>query len=294
MHRQIEQKSPTDGDYRPEKSFRGEFLLPNSDITFFFVYNAGIMYTQPSDDPIFPAFPSPAKIGGSPLYWNDLQRSSVLACVDTAEVRHPRTGAVLFPKFQSSSELISPMWTGPSVAPSVHLVNMSLVETPSHIRTGYPGISRQFEVYNKLRGFYSSPLDKEQWKTEARRMFSIKLARLQLDVLGAGQGLGWDLPYAKNLLLEYGLNACARVKFRAQGWKNVDLFGLVSLILLAFSLWAFTVEVGETIVLIWLWRRFIAPTLYYLCSMAIDLAVKSTSCIWRCLSWCLNEILKRL
>src|SRR5450432_3100692 len=105
----MQQKSWRDGDHQLEKSLCWEFLLLNSDVSFFFVSTVNLLYTQPSDDPIFPAFLSPGKMTtGDPLYWNNLTRSNVLACVDMAEVRHPRTGAILFPKFQSSSELDSP------------------------------------------------------------------------------------------------------------------------------------------------------------------------------------------
>ncbi|KAF2805194.1 uncharacterized protein BDZ99DRAFT_115075 [Mytilinidion resinicola] len=155
------------------------------------------MYVEPNDDPIFPARPSPARMKeGNRLFWNDLQRSTVLACVDVFELRHPRSGAIWYSRYQNISQLSLPEWQNPSVSKSLHIANMSYF-TPEYFDSKYTGMSEHFQVHKKIRDFYSSPLHREQWKVEARKMFATRLALLQFNILDVAQGLGHDLPYAR-------------------------------------------------------------------------------------------------
>ena len=119
----------------------------------------------------------------------------------------------------------------------------------------FTSMSEHFEVHKKIRDFYSSNLHPEQWKVEARRIFATRLALLQLHVLGIAQGGGHDLPHARNLLLDSGVHACGNILFQAQGWRNLSVSGLVSLLLLAYGVWLSTIEIEGTVLLVWLFRK---------------------------------------
>ncbi|KAI9784188.1 MAG: hypothetical protein M1839_002694 [Geoglossum umbratile] len=207
--------------------FRPELRAPNSLTTIFFVF-PHLFFSAPSDDPVFPAVPAPAYSGFSSLYWNTLQRHSMLGCADTVELRHPRSGAIWYPEFSNASELNSSQWHNPSVDASVRLLNLSL-SIPEYFKAPHLFNSQLFEVHKKLCGPASTPLAREQWKVEARRLLTIRLARLQMDVLGVAQGLGHDFPLAKDALREGGSEECPQIKFRAQGWKNWRLVTLLRL-----------------------------------------------------------------
>ena len=117
-----------------------------------------------------------------------------------------------------------------------------------------------FDVHKKAATIVAStPLEAEQWKFEARRMYMIRAARWQIDVLGTAAGSGWDLPLARNALLDYSgkaggekdldvgvdIDVCRRIKFRSNGWKNVSLSGLATMLLLSGAIWVSTIELGN-------------------------------------------------
>jgi len=58
------------------------------------------------------------------------------------------------------------------------------------------------------------------------------LARARRDVVGLGQARSSDLPYGRNKPLGQTGEACADIKFKANGWENVNLLKLLSLSLL--------------------------------------------------------------
>jgi hypothetical protein len=255
-------------------------------VTIWFVRNINVLHVHPSDDPIFPALDTSQfrTSEGNPLYSNNLERSTVLACADTNEIRHPTTGAIWFPSFQNSSVLNSAEWHPASIMNSAVFIREALLNA-ERFSNRHTADDAHWEAIKKLTALFSSTIDREQWKTEARKMFTIKLARLQLEIFGIGQGAGHDLPYTKNTLFELGFDGCGKIKYRSQGWQNVNIFGLVSLLLLAFCLWASTVEVGETIGLIWLCQNAIAPAALYLWFFVVDTVPRRLAAYWRRLRW---------
>ena len=69
------------------------------------------------------------------------------------------------------------------------------------------------------------------------------------------------MPHARNLLLDSGVHACGNILFQAQGWRNLSVSGLVSLLLLAYGVWLSTIEIEGTVLLAWLFRKVIGPGL---------------------------------
>ena len=70
----------------------------------------------------------------------------------------------------------------------------------------------------------------------------------------------------------------------------MNLFGLVSLLYLAFSIWALTVEIGDTVLLVWLWGEYISPASLYTWRFIAEVALRYSTLaaemvvsVWYCL-----------
>jgi hypothetical protein len=175
-------------------------------------------------------------------------------------IRHPRTGALWYPYFSRDSDLLKPEWNKPSVIGSVTKLNLSFV-TPDNFVGSYSSKSQQFGIHAK-RGILFSHISSEHWKYEAKRLFTIKLARLQMDVVGIAQGIGHDLPGAVDELAERGQSeACRHIKIQRQGWKNLSLTGLLGFLFLDFLIWLFTIEINETIAVVWFTNSYLMPVM---------------------------------
>jgi hypothetical protein len=198
---------------------------------------------------------------GSPLYWNALPYSTVLACVESFEIRNPRSGATWFPRYQDTSQLLLPEWHHPSTFQSIQILNMSYVAFSKQYSNALTLESRHFQVHRKVQSFFSAPLSRDQWKVEVRKMFTTRLALLQQNVLGIAQGVGYDLPTARNVLLDYGRDGCAKIMFQSREWKNISLLGLIGLLILAAVVCVLTTKVGQTTVLVWLLKEGFLPAM---------------------------------
>ncbi|KAJ4369695.1 hypothetical protein N0V83_005458 [Neocucurbitaria cava] len=220
-----------------------ELRAPGSRVSLFFVRPVNIAYTRPSTDPIFPATKSSKfTIGdGQPLYINPLQRSSVFACADTFTIRHPMHRIEWQPRYPNKALLGLPEWKDPDVLTSLHMVNVSFLAR-TQIASRYSDMSMHFNAPRRIRSFYSSPLESEQWKVEVKKMFNTELALLQFNVRGIAQGLGHDLPRAKNLLQELGVDARGKVLFPSQGAKNIRVAELMGFVVGCMACWILTIE----------------------------------------------------
>ena len=119
--------------------------------------------------------------------------------------------------------------------------------------------NHQFGIHGK-RGILFSPITSEYWKIEVQRLFKIRLARLQMDVVGIAQGLGHDLPEAVDELANRGQSAaCRHIKTKVLGWKNISLAGLVGFLVLDFVVWLSTIKVGESVAIVWLTHSYLSP-----------------------------------
>lgn len=155
---------------------------------------------------------------GDPLFMNPLQRSTVFACADTFTLRHPTHHIEWQPRFPSDPILNLPEWKNPDVMVSLHMVNISYL-APTYFTSRYSDMSTHFNAPRRIRSFFSSPLDPQQWKLEAKRIFATELALLQFHILGIAHGVGHDMPRAKNLLDAFGIDARRKVLFPAPGSK---------------------------------------------------------------------------
>ncbi|CAO2648329.1 Nn.00g075960.m01.CDS01 [Neocucurbitaria sp. VM-36] len=230
-------------DLQSPRKWIPELQARGSRVSLFFVRPINIAYTHSSGDPIFPATKSPKFTIGNdqPLFINQLQRSTVFACTDTISIRHPKHHIEWHPRHPNNSLLSLPEWKDPNVLSSLHMVNVSFLAR-KQIDTLYSDMSMHFNAPRRIRSFYSSPLEKDQWKLEVKKMFNTELALLQFNVLGIAQGIGHDLPRAKNLLDEFGIDARGKVLFPAPGAKNIKVAELMGFVVACMACWLLAIE----------------------------------------------------
>ena len=191
-----------------------------------------------------------------------MQHRTVLACTATTAIRNPQTGALWYPHFSPDTDLLLPEWAGsdPAVVATAILLNLTLA-IPEKFTGRYSYETRQFSIHS-LGGYLWNPISDQHWKVEAKRLFTTRLARLQMDIVGVAQGLGHDLPGAVDELARRGLSdTCQHIKYQAQGRRNISLVGLVGLLLLSFFTWLCTIQVNQTVAVIWFTEVYIAPGL---------------------------------
>ncbi|KAL8794971.1 MAG: hypothetical protein Q9195_002553 [Heterodermia aff. obscurata] len=113
---------------------------------------------------------------------------------------------------------------------------------------------------------FSLPLDKNQWQLEAQKLFNVSLARMQIEIIGMTQDVEYPNYTDSEAMLENyfhirSMNPCGLIKLDAEGWQNISVVGFVGMIGLAVGLWTVTMEVGSTIVLVWLYKSVVKPAL---------------------------------
>ncbi|KAF2268910.1 hypothetical protein CC78DRAFT_529546 [Lojkania enalia] len=248
------------------RQWRPELQVPNSRVSLTFIRPINILYTKASSDPIFPATLelSNSEHGsmmqhGDRLYSTPHKRSTVLACADSIEIRNPLNNEIWHLRYQNLTQLKSPAWQ--KVLPSLRMINTSYL-APDYFVTRYTLASAHFNAPRRIRQFYSSPLDPEQWKLEVRRAFHTKLALTQFHVWGIAQGLGYELPRAHDLLAdslfgENGVDARGRIVFPAHGYRNIKVAELMVFLGVSFTAWLVTVGVEDTVLLVWVIRRVV-------------------------------------
>jgi hypothetical protein len=198
--------------------------------------------------------------GGDVLYATPHQHSTVLACADNIEIRHPVSGRIWHPRYQNISQLDDANWQFPRVHSSIHMVNMTYLASEI-FESRYEGMAEHFDAPRRIRRLYSSPLHEEQWKLEVNKMFVTKLALLQFHALSMAQGDVSTLPRATNLLEGYGVDAKGKILFVAAGWRNVKVEVLVGVLALCVVVFAITLREGNEVRSIRLVRTIILPIL---------------------------------
>ncbi|KAF2003061.1 hypothetical protein P154DRAFT_109934 [Amniculicola lignicola CBS 123094] len=233
-----------------------ELDVPDSRVFLYFILPLNILYTNPSTDPIFPATVLAAHMEiGNPLYTTPNQHSTVLACTDSMTFRNPMSNATWFPRYQNLSQLHLPEWKHyHDVVSSLHIMNASYLASEL-FKSRYTSLADYSNAPWHIHDFYSSPLDPEQWKVEARRIFEARLSIFQYHFRGVASGQAHSLPHAENALKNYGVDARGKVLFQARGWKNIKVLETGLLLGVCVGLWVAPIEIGDTVLLIWVMRK---------------------------------------
>ena len=71
----------------------------------------------------------------------------------------------------------------------------------------------------------------------------------------------WD--GLNNLFSNMPVDPCGLIKINAEGWRNISVIGFAGMFGLALGLWLITMEIGETIVLIWFYWKIVKPSSFY-------------------------------
>jgi hypothetical protein len=221
------------------------------------------VYSKLSYDPIFPATVLFGHMpNGNPLYSTPLQRSTVLACADKMEIRHPTSNTTWLPRYQNISQLLLPEWQSFGIKFSLYVVNRSILQS-EYLEFRYERLGEYFDAPRHIHNFYSSPLQREQWKVEVKRTFNTRLALHQFHVRGIAQGLGHNLPSVQDTLRQQGMDARQRIIYPLPGWKNLKFAELMGFLSLCAALWITTVQIGDQLVFFWFLKDIVLTFLIY-------------------------------
>lgn len=243
----------------------------DSSVSIIFVNSQGILYSEPSDDPIFPVskpFDFGFDIGIK--YSKASQADTVLGCVDSTKWRirdisdtwYERSGR------DQNGKYFNPDWLEKVSSQSrggMRLLLKSLVFS----RTGMNIQSRKgtgLAASKLLQSGYSYKIAKEQWKEEARQLFETSLARILISARDFAQGAG----------AKYGLqrNEKGRAEFcdnnflfKSQGWRNIHTAGSVWTLLCSVAVVLMAVPLDD--------ERLVAESIWpALCALATLIRVK--------------------
>jgi hypothetical protein len=181
-----------------------------------------------SDDPIFP-FRTHNKVdpSGDPdidemrNYWtNEEQHGAVLGCVEYAELCKDASNASCFDPWMDNRPVSTlddvTFATGKGL---LYSGNWASINT----RT-----SKELDATRKIVDIWiSQPLEEEQWKFEAQRMFDSLMIRARLEVLELARGARASMPHFKDRMRDMHRGVCQKIKFQATGYKNLSVAGLL-------------------------------------------------------------------
>jgi hypothetical protein len=212
--------------FRKEFPPRPTFASTKGHTVLLFVAPFDVKYPTRSDDPIFPARKlvrgdaslSPG-LQEFQTYWtNDELHAGVLGCVESAEICTPSMDRCGDPWLDTSLAYISDEMAATYVG-MLHSGYWNSIQT------------RTAQVLDATRRIVdariSLPLDKAQWKLEARRLFEMSLVRAKLEVLELARGTRATNPGFLNYLDASMRGACTKIKLQAKGYKNLSFVGLM-------------------------------------------------------------------
>ena len=196
--------------------------------------NSGNMTFQNSrSDPVFPAkrYRNVSEVLPNVLeegYYNDNAYASVISCHEANALCSPKFNAC----WSFPVQLYNPLmplgnWTDMNSTDfdewGLHWRLMKAALSGSAIARN---VRLQTSSYCNFYDCRDMPHD--QWKREVRRWLETSLARIQFNILDIARGTGNKGEDFAQLNPKYR-GICRMVKFRSNGWLNVNLWGLLSL-----------------------------------------------------------------
>jgi hypothetical protein len=182
----------------------------------------------------------PPPLGNKPLYFNNDSIATVLACVDTVSVCSADGNTCWADINDPTKDLSSHVEkTG------YYMLDMALTRSNvcnSILLLGGSALDAHSKLLSNLSLPISLPLATEQWKVEARRLFEGSLARIQIDLRDYIRGAAADQSGFANHIDSAYEDMCSSYKFRTVGWKNVNLWGLRLLLVLALTVYFLSFE----------------------------------------------------
>jgi hypothetical protein len=190
---------------------------PGSSITLISVLSQAILYSQPSDDPIFPA--KTKQYPGSKYWMNFHAPATILGCVDSTQWRDPeRLDLGWFPltKVPGREEPSNAHVRGAMYFLYSALSWESIYSTVSKLGPN------ALDAQTKISRLVSTPLLPEQWKLEAQKLFNISLARIQFKARDIARGANAGRPGFVRKECPLTPEVCSKTfMFNSNGWKNL-------------------------------------------------------------------------
>ena len=268
---------PESGRHR---TLRTDLVAPFAATSLFLVSKGGIRYYAKSDDPIFPAQSRAHTSWPLESRWSHLGIArTILGCVDEKYVRDrerkhewylidgqlhdmasDRIWNITPPALVATNE--TPYSDTDFTALQLLCLALRFSDTASaaqFVRSNW--LDAASRVVHGIEGDMSLPLDPFQWQIESHRLFNISLARMQTEIIAMTRmsDIG-SQDYLKNFFQNRSVDPCGLIKINADGWRNISIIGLAGMLGLALGLWLITLETGDTIVLVWLYRRVARPS----------------------------------
>ena len=184
-----------------------------------FVTALHIVYTQESNDPIFPA-KSPYKFpGGTVLYYkNERPISRPFACIDETLFCDP-TNKHCWHERERMPNQVSHIAKDPSYWFMVNALKKSNTYDSIKLRLGSSLLAQQ-----RVGEARSQTLTDNHWETEVEHMFKTSLARAQFDAWSLASGEDHDQDTYINTVEELADDMCGLFKFRAAGYVNIRMW----------------------------------------------------------------------
>lgn len=200
-----------------------------SSVSILFVNSQGVLYHEPSIDPIFPAT-KPYDFGNSVgvRYLRSSRRDSILGCADSVRWQIPSVSDVWYEyngrdrngKYFNPDSLqnLSRQSRG-----GIRLIFRSLASSRIGMniqcRAGIGLVASKL-----LENKYSYQLAKDQWKKEAQHLFETSRMRILINARDIAQGAG--AKYGAHRIEEGSAELCDKTfLFKSQGWRNVHVAG---------------------------------------------------------------------
>ena len=184
-------------------------------------------------DPVFPAkryrtWDPTAPLGLSEGYFNDSMYASVISCQEGVEICNLHTNKCWNPKlgWKDPANRLQNLENLKYMKLNERELAFILLETA----LGDSSIewSASLEAVSHCNFFDCTDLPHDQWILEVRRWFEASLAKIQFNVLDIARGTGNQGEDYKDIDPMYR-GICGIVKFKSNGWRNVNFWGLFSL-----------------------------------------------------------------
>lgn len=199
------------------------------------INSGNVTFPHYRSDPVFPAksyraLPESTAPSFLPEgYFNDNEYASVINCEESVEIcdSHINKCWSLKMGWMPPGERLQNWDHSNFVNLNEHEFALTLLR--SALADSCIVLSTGLEAASHCKFYDCTDLPHDQWILEVRRWFEASLARIQFNVLDIARGTGNQGEDYKDIDPMYR-GICKMVKFKSNGWRNVNFWGLLSLL----------------------------------------------------------------
>jgi hypothetical protein len=229
-----------------------------------FISSHSILYPQPRLDPIFPAQSRakfPLGYTGSPKYFHNSTRATVLGCVDQYLICKDTSGPCWANGNITSIPQTPKNRTSTVEENVIELLFLALKFSSACGSIQFRGVEA-LDAQSKIAHMKSQHLASKQWEVEVEKFFQTSLARIQLNAYDIVRGTAAAFGDYHDILPARYRGICNLVAIRTVGWKNLNVMGLVGTIFAVALVWIISWKVKDqkrvdTFIFILLWRNYL-------------------------------------